>query len=282
MNFQPLIRGRFIKRDNRFRATIEVDGQKAWAHVPNSGRLQELFTPNRPVWLSRAPAAHRKTNYDLKLVDCDGVLVSVDARLPNPLFAEALKKKQLSEFDYPSIKREATYGHSRLDFHLSGPQGSYWVETKSVTLVENGQARFPDAPTSRGRKHLHSLMETKQAGDLAAVVFIIQRADATSVAPYSEADRQDLSEKTGIPYEDLLELVKLSDLSRKWGPKRARLYYDAGYDTFDKLAVMDPTEFRSSIIAYVQKTGINFIPPTPGEAHSAVEGAKRRPRIVNY
>ena len=97
MNFQPLVRGRFIKRDNRFRATIEVDGQTAWAHVPNSGRLQELFTPDRPVWLSRAAAAHRKTDFDLKLVDYDGVLVSVDARLPNPLFAESLAVRQFAQ-----------------------------------------------------------------------------------------------------------------------------------------------------------------------------------------
>jgi hypothetical protein len=98
----------------------------------------------------------------------------------------------------------------------------------------------------------------------------------------TKQDRERLSEKTGIPYKELLELVKLSDLSRKWGPKRTRLYYNAGYDTFDKVAAMNPTEFRESIIAYVEATGINFTPPTPGEAHSAIEGAKRRPRIVDY
>ncbi len=188
MDFQSLIRGRFIKRDNRFRATIKIDGQMAWAHVANSGRLQELFTPDRLVWLSAASAAHRKTDYDLKLVNYAGVLVSVDARLPNHLFAEALKNKQLSEFDYPIGKQEISFGHSRLDFCLSGPQGHCWVETKSVTLVKNGQALFPDAPTSRGRKHLHSLIEAWRGGDQAAVVFIIQRPDATTFSPHLEAD----------------------------------------------------------------------------------------------
>jgi sugar fermentation stimulation protein A len=190
MDYQALVRGRFIKRDNRFRATVEVDDQIDWAHVPNSGRLQELFTPDRLVWLSRASAAHRKTDYDLKLVDYDGVLVSVDARLPNALFAEALENKQLSEFDYPIVRQEINYGHSRLDFRLSGPQGHCWVETKSVTLVKNGQALFPDAPTSRGRKHLHSLIDARRAGDQAAVVFIIQRPDATTFSPHLEADPQ--------------------------------------------------------------------------------------------
>ena len=190
MDFQPLICGRFVKRDNRFRATIKIDDQLVWAHVANSGRLQELFTPDRLVWLSAASAAHRKTAYDLKLVNYAGVLVSVDARLPNHLFAEALKNKQLSEFDYPDVKQEISFGHSRLDFRLSGPQGHCWVETKSVTLVKNGQALFPDAPTSRGRKHLHSLIETWRGGDQAAVVFIIQRPDAITFAPYLDADPQ--------------------------------------------------------------------------------------------
>lgn len=188
MDYQRLVSGRFVQRDNRFRATVRVDGQNAWAHVPNSGRLQELFTPDRPVWLSPAATSPRKTAYDLKLVEYAGVLVSVDARLPNPLFAEALERGQLAEFDYPIIEREVSYGHSRLDFRLSGPQGSCWVETKSVTLVEKGQAMFPDAPTSRGRKHLQSLVEARRAGHQAAVVFIIQRPDAMAFRPYVKAD----------------------------------------------------------------------------------------------
>jgi hypothetical protein len=98
----------------------------------------------------------------------------------------------------------------------------------------------------------------------------------------AKKERESLSKQTGIPYDTILELVKLSDLSRKWGPKRVRLYFDAGYDTFDKVAAMDPTEFRKSIIDYVEKSGIKLTPPTPQEAHSAVEGAKRRPRIIEY
>jgi hypothetical protein len=93
-------------------------------------------------------------------------------------------------------------------------------------------------------------------------------------------DREHLSEKTGIRYEHLEELVKLSDLSRKWGPIRTRLYYDAGYDTFEKIGVMDPKEFRASIKEYIRTAGVEYHHPTPREAISAVAGAKRRPKIV--
>ena len=188
MRFPELVPGRFIHRDNRFRATVEVQGCEAWAHVPNSGRLQELFTPGRPIWLAPAAAPHRKTGYDLKLVEYASVLVSVDARLPNPLFAEALAEGRLDGFHYPTAKREVSYGDSRLDFRLSGPDGVCWTETKSVTLVEDGLAMFPDAPTIRGRKHLHALIRARRSGDKAAVVFVIQRPDANRFQPHRESD----------------------------------------------------------------------------------------------
>jgi sugar fermentation stimulation protein A len=191
MIYPELIPGRFIHRDNRFRATVFVQGQETWAHVPNSGRLQELFQPGRPVWLAPAAAAHRKTSYDLKLVEYASVLVSVDAHLPNPLFAEALANKKLPGFHYPIVEQEVTYGQSRLDFRLSGPnQGICWVETKSVTLVEDGLAMFPDAPTGRGRRHLQELVQARLAGDQAAVVFVVQRPDAGRFQPHTEADPQ--------------------------------------------------------------------------------------------
>lgn len=190
MQLPQLIRAHFLKRDNRFRATVLVAGREAWAHVPNSGRLADLFTPHRPVWLRPATSSQRKTAYDLKLVELGSQLVSVDARLPNPLFVEALEAGVMPGFDYPLVEREVTWGHSRLDLRLSGPAGACWVETKSVTLVENGMALFPDVPTGRGRKHLQALIELRRRGDRAVVVFVIQRPDAQGLAPHEQADPQ--------------------------------------------------------------------------------------------
>jgi sugar fermentation stimulation protein A len=188
MRIPPLIPGRFVRRDNRFRATVTVNGTTAWAHVPNSGRLTELFTPGRAVWLAPVDASHRRTSYDLKLVEFASVLVSVDARLPNPLFEEALAGKGLPDFPHSRIEREVNVGGSRLDFRLTGNQGICWVETKSVTLVEEGVALFPDAPTSRGRRHLRELACARESGDQAAVVFVIQRTDANCFRPHHSAD----------------------------------------------------------------------------------------------
>lgn len=190
MRFPPLIEGRFIKRLNRFAALVDVDRKEHLAHVPNSGRMRELLAPGYRVLLAPAPAsASRKTAYDLALVDIGDVLSSADARLPNKLLAEAMAEDRLPQFgSYPVVRPEKVFGASRLDFLLEGPDGSCYVETKSVTLVQNGVALFPDAPTLRGVKHLHSLMAAREAGHEAAVIFVIQRADAGAFAPHDLAD----------------------------------------------------------------------------------------------
>lgn len=188
MHLPKLVRGTFVRRDNRFRATVEIEGRETWAHVPNSGRLQELFRPGRPVWMAPANSSGRKTFYDLKLVETNSVLVSVDARLPNPLFAEALSAGNVPGYNYPTIDAEVSRGNSRLDFRLSGPEGACWVETKSVTLVQAGTALFPDAPTERGRKHLQELIAIQASGIRAAVIFVVQRPDAGRFSPFREAD----------------------------------------------------------------------------------------------
>ena len=139
MRFPPLMPGRFVRRVNRFRVTVRVEQEEVDAHLPNSGRLTELLTPERPCWLKPASSPARKTDFDLKLVEYAGILVSVDARLPNPLFAEALAEGRLTPFRAcQAFDREVGLNESRIDFRLSMSQGVLWVETKSVTLVEEG------------------------------------------------------------------------------------------------------------------------------------------------
>jgi len=182
--------GHFIARLNRFAALVEVAGREEMVHVANSGRLGELFEPGRRLLLAPAPGKHRKTRYDLALVDLGHTLVSADARLPNALVAEALQARELEPYaDYPELRREVTCGESRLDLMLEGPPGKCYLETKSVTLVvEDGVALFPDAPTTRGVKHLHTLAQVAAEGHRAGAIFVVQRSDATSLKPHDTSD----------------------------------------------------------------------------------------------
>jgi hypothetical protein len=96
--------------------------------------------------------------------------------------------------------------------------------------------------------------------------------------------RKELSAKTGVPVATILELVKLSDLARIQGVKgiRARLYYDAGVDTMEKMAKWDPMKFREMLTGFIEKTRFNGISPLPKEAKFTVEMARRMPKIVEY
>ncbi|RME31810.1 MAG: DNA/RNA nuclease SfsA, partial [Thermoflexia bacterium] len=188
MKIPPTVEGRFVRRENRFRVVVEVAGVLRWAHLPNSGRLRELLTPGRLCYLVPRFAPNRRTDLDLLLMADGETLVSVDARLPGPLFAEALEGGLSGWEGVVRIEREVRCGESRLDFRLEGPAGPVWVETKSVTLVEGGVALFPDAPTLRGQRHLRHLADLARAGEGAAVVFVVQRPDAEAFAPNARAD----------------------------------------------------------------------------------------------
>ncbi|WP_456475251.1 DNA/RNA nuclease SfsA [Candidatus Pyrohabitans sp.] len=183
-----LKRGVFIQRLNRFACLVEVDGEAAKAYLPNPGRLQELLVINAEVLLRLCRGAQRKTAYDLIGVKAGKAWVSVDSRVPNALFREAVEQRRLAEFaGYRIAREEVKFGESRLDFLLSGSPPCL-VEVKSCTLVEEGIARFPDAPTARGRRHLLELIKAREEGYRSAVVFIIQRGDAFAFAPNDATD----------------------------------------------------------------------------------------------
>ncbi|PKB79425.1 MAG: hypothetical protein BZY88_13360 [SAR202 cluster bacterium Io17-Chloro-G9] len=184
-----LVEGRFLERLNRFAALVEVGGKAVLCHVANSGRMRELFVPGFRVLLKPCSGKHRKTQFDLALVDLGSSLSSADARLPNALVAEALDLGSLPQFqEYPHVRREVTFGESRLDLMLEGSGGRFYIETKSVTLVVDGVGLFPDAPTIRGAKHMGSLAQAVAEGHRAAAIFVVQRGDVNSFATNDEAD----------------------------------------------------------------------------------------------
>ncbi len=184
-----LVDATFIQRLNRFAALVRMDGEEVMVHVANTGRMRELLTPNRPVLLRPAAKPGRKTTFDLMLVDLGFALCTTDSRLPPRLVEEAFLKGHLQPFaGFHQARREVTFDDSRFDLMLTGDAGTCYVETKSVNLVENRVALFPDAPTERGVKHLGTLVKAVQAGHRAAAFFVIQRPDAEAFRPHPTAD----------------------------------------------------------------------------------------------
>jgi sugar fermentation stimulation protein A len=187
--FRETIRGEFVERLNRFLALVEVDGRDTPCFLPNPGRMEELLIPGGPVLLKPAENAGRKTAFDLVAVEFKGRLVSVDSRIPNKVMAEALESGTLPEFrGYTGVIPEYSYHTSRFDFLLRGRGRDCLMEVKSCTLVKDGVALFPDAPTERGKRHVKGLIRAKEEGFRSCIVFVVQRDDAALFSPNSETD----------------------------------------------------------------------------------------------
>ena len=189
MEYGKMVEARFLRRVNRFTAFVELNGQEEMVHVKNTGRCKELLLEGAKVFLEEADKEGRKTKYSLIAVYKGDVLVNMDSQAPNQMAAEALaegKIKEIGEVDF--LKREVKYENSRFDLYYQKDGKKGFIEVKGVTLEENGVAKFPDAPTERGAKHLRELVKAKEEGYEAAVLFVIQMKGIKEFCPNEERD----------------------------------------------------------------------------------------------
>ncbi len=187
-----LIHGRLIKRYKRFLADVTLDdGTVVTAHCPNSGRMTGCNTSGQPVYLSYHDNPRRKLKYTWEIIEMPTSLVGVNTQVPNRLVAQALRNGCVPALnEYKEVTREVkTSEHTRLDLKLSalGLPPCY-VEIKNCTLVADGCAMFPDAPTLRGQKHLRELAALRASGARAVIFFLIQRTDAQYFTPADSID----------------------------------------------------------------------------------------------
>ena len=185
MKYEKIRPGTFLDRPNRFVAHVELGGTAAVCHVKNTGRCRELLVPGAKVYLEESGNPARKTQYDLIAVEKGTRLINMDAQAPNRVFGAFAASGALRP-DLEYIRPEFTYGDSRFDFRLECHGAVQFVEVKGVTLLRDGRALFPDAPTERGIKHLRGLMRAVQEGYEAAAVFVIQMKQAQALSPNDE------------------------------------------------------------------------------------------------
>ncbi len=187
----PLIPGTLLRRYKRFLADVRLaDGSVVTAHCANSGAMLQVSDPGSAVMLSPAANPARRTRWDWQMIEVNGDWAGVNTAAPNILLREGFETGAIPEFrEYESIRMEVPYGErSRVDAVLYRPGSQFYVEAKNVTLVEEGCARFPDAVTARGSKHLDELAAVVRAGNRAAMFFLVQRHDADRVGTAGHID----------------------------------------------------------------------------------------------
>ena len=209
MKYDKIVEAKFIERENRFVARVELpDGEVSRAHVKNTGRCKELLLPGADVYLEdhAGHMGNRKMRYSLVAVrkEVDGdrqILINMDSQAPNKVVGEALAdgRIRLPGFEVSTgqllIKPETRFGDSRFDFYVEqvGPEGKErkaFIEVKGVTLEDDGHARFPDAPTERGVKHINELIRAHEEGYDAYIIFVVQMEGMKDVSPNYETHPQ--------------------------------------------------------------------------------------------
>ena len=209
MKYDKIVEAKFIERENRFVARVALpEGEVSRAHVKNTGRCRELLLPGADVYLEDYAdhMGNRKMRYSLvavrKAVAGGGqILINMDSQAPNKVVGEALADGRIrlpgfeDSTDHLRIKPETRFGDSRFDFYAEqvdaeGEQRQAFIEVKGVTLEDDGHARFPDAPTERGVKHINELIRAHEEGYDAYIIFVVQMEGMKDVSPNYETHPQ--------------------------------------------------------------------------------------------
>ena len=172
-----LIKGKLIKRYKRFFADINIKNEIITAHCPNTGSMMGLLDQNNEVWISKNNDPKRKLKYTLEIIKAKDNLVGVNTHLANKIVYEGLSNNLINEFmNSDSIKPEVYYNkNTRFDFLVNKNNQNHFIEVKNVTLFRtNNVAEFPDAVTSRGSKHIKTLVDAIKKGYKSYVLFLVQ------------------------------------------------------------------------------------------------------------
>ena len=186
----PLVHGTLIKRYKRFLADVQLDnGKIVTAHCTNSGSMKTCLEEGAPLFLTPNNDPKRKTKFTWEMIYINNGWVGVNTGIPNLLAYDAIKAGIIPKLSgYTQVKREVTFGNSRFDVFAANEEEKCFVEVKNVTMKVGDFARFPDAITTRGKKHLETLSTVKKQGMRAVMLYVVQRMDVNIFGVAQEID----------------------------------------------------------------------------------------------
>ena len=174
---KSLIKGKLIKRYKRFFVDVKIDKEVVTAHCPNTGSMKGLLKEGNEVYLLKHDDPKRKLKYGLEIIKAHKNLVGVNTHMANKIVNHGLKNNLIKELkESKSIKPEVFFNkETRFDFLIERNKQKTFIEVKNVTLFRNKKtAEFPDAITSRGSKHLITLIDAIKKGYKSYLIFLVQ------------------------------------------------------------------------------------------------------------
>ena len=191
MKFETsLIHGTLIQRYKRFLADIKLDdGTIVMAHCTNSGTMKSCLESGAEVYLSPVDDLNRKTKFTWEMIKINGDWVGIYTGNPNKLAFEAVSLGLIKGLNgYHEVKKEVKWDDSRFDLMAKNEVETCFIEVKNVSMKTGDRALFPDAVTTRGKKHLETLIRVKEAGMRAVMLYVVQRSDVSVFGPADEID----------------------------------------------------------------------------------------------
>ena len=205
---KALIKGKFLKRYKRFFTDIKVNKDTIIAHCPNTGSMMGLLNENNDAWVLKNDDPKRKLKYTLQILKTSKNIVGVNTHLANKLVKEGLQNNTLLEFkNLDKIVTEKFYNkETRFDFLVEKNKKKIFIEVKNVTLIRDGKtSEFPDAITTRGSKHIKTLMDAHKKGYECYVLFLVQIENCKYFRIAKDIDNEyyenyKLAKKSGVKF----------------------------------------------------------------------------------
>ena len=205
---KALIKGKFLKRYKRFFADIKVNKEIIIAHCPNTGSMMGLLNENNDAWVLKNEDPKRKLKYTLHILKTSKNVIGVNTHLANKLVHEGLQNNTLLEFkNLDKIVTEKFYNkETRFDFLVEKNKKKIFIEVKNVTLIRDGKtSEFPDAITTRGSKHIKTLMDAHKKGYECYVLFLVQIENCKYFRIAKDIDKEyyknyKLAKKSGVKF----------------------------------------------------------------------------------
>ena len=174
---KAIIKGKLLKRYKRLFVDIKVNKEIIIAQCPNTGSMMGLLNENNDAWVLKNEDPKRKLKYTLQILKTSKNVIGVNTHLANKLVHEGLQNNTLLEFkNLDKIVTEKFYNkETRFDFLVEKNKKKIFIEVKNVTLIRDGKtSEFPDAITTRGSKHIKTLMDAHKKGYECYVLFLVQ------------------------------------------------------------------------------------------------------------
>ena len=205
---KALIKGKFLKRYKRFFADVKVNKDIITAHCPNTGSMMGLLDKNNDVWVLKNDDPKRKLKYTLQIIKTAKNVIGVNTHLANKLVLEGLQNNTFLEFkNLEKIVSEVFYNkETRFDFLIEKNKQKIFIEVKNVTLIRDAKvSEFPDAITTRGSKHIKTLMDAHNNGYQCYVLFLVQVDNCKYFKIANDIDKEyyenyKIAKKSGVKF----------------------------------------------------------------------------------